>query len=65
MTLKEQCASCKANWDGHCINGNDTWKAINSCIEVICEDYGKVEGSEWQGKGLLHQKSALIEKLQN
>jgi hypothetical protein len=25
----------------------------------------KVEGSEWQGKGLLHQKSALIEKLQN
>ena len=56
MTLKEQCASCKANWDGHCINGNDTWKSINSCNEVICEDYEKVEGSEWQGKGLLHQK---------
>ena len=41
MTLKEQCASCKANWDGHCINGNDTWKSINSCNEVICEDYEK------------------------
>jgi hypothetical protein len=47
MTLKEQCASCKANWDGHCINGNDTWKSINSCNEVICEDYEKVEGSGW------------------
>jgi len=46
MTLKEQCASCKANWDGHCINGNDTWKSINSCNEVICEDYEKVEGQD-------------------
>lgn len=43
MKLLEQCKTCKANWDGHCINGNDSWKSRMSDKEVKCEDYKKRE----------------------
>ena len=35
----ERCRTCKNNWDGHCIVGNDIWKAKNSNKEVECEEY--------------------------
>jgi len=43
MKLSEQCKTCKANWEGHCINGNDIWKSRMSNIEVKCEDYKERE----------------------
>lgn len=39
MLLVEQCKTCKYNWDGHCIMGNDEWKAKNINAEVECEEY--------------------------
>jgi len=39
VVLRERCKTCKNNWDGHCIAGNDIWKAKNSNKEVECEEY--------------------------
>jgi len=39
MVLIERCRTCKNNWDGHCIVGNDIWKMKNSNKEVECEEY--------------------------
>lgn len=39
MVLIERCRTCKNNWDGHCIAGNDIWKMKNSNKEVECEEY--------------------------
>ena len=39
VLLRERCMKCKNNWDGHCIVGNDSWKARNSNKEVECEEY--------------------------
>jgi len=41
MVLIERCKTCKNNWDGHCIVGNDIWKMKNSNKEVECEEYKK------------------------
>lgn len=41
MVLIERCRTCKNNWDGHCIVGNDIWKMKNSNKEVECEEYEK------------------------
>lgn len=41
MVLIERCKTCKNNWDGHCIVGNDIWKMKNSNKEVECEEYEK------------------------
>ena len=41
MVLIERCRTCKNNWDGHCIVGNDIWKMKNSNKEVECEEYKK------------------------
>ena len=41
MVLTERCRTCKNNWDGHCIVGNDIWKMKNSNKEVECEEYEK------------------------
>jgi len=43
VTLSEQCKTCKANWDGHCINGMDNWKVRMGDKEVECEDYEESE----------------------
>lgn len=39
MVLIERCRTCKNNWNGHCIVGNDIWKMKNSNKEVECEEY--------------------------
>ena len=39
MLLAEQCKTCKNNWDGHCIVGNDVWRAKNINVEVECEEH--------------------------
>lgn len=39
MVLIERCRTCKNNWDGHCIVGNDIWKMKNGNKEVECEEY--------------------------
>ena len=46
VVLRERCKTCKNNWDGHCIAGNDTWKAKNSNKEVECEEYEEKERKE-------------------
>ena len=43
MVLIERCRTCKNNWDGHCIVGNDIWKTKNSNKEVECEEYEEYE----------------------
>jgi len=43
MVLIERCRTCKNNWDGHCIVGNDIWKMKNSNKEVECEEYEEYE----------------------
>ncbi len=39
MKLIDQCKTCKANQNGHCIKGNDAWKAIVGNANVKCEYY--------------------------
>ena len=39
MRLSEQCKMCKNNWDGHCVMGNDRWKARMADTEIECEEY--------------------------
>lgn len=39
MVLIERCRTCKNNWDGHCIAGNDIWRMKNSNKKVECEEY--------------------------
>ncbi len=46
VVLRERCKTCKNNWDGHCIAGNDIWKAKNSNKEVECEEYEEKERKE-------------------
>ncbi len=41
MVLIERCKTCKNNWDGHCIAGNDIWRMKNSNKGVECEEYEK------------------------
>lgn len=43
MKLSEQCKTCRNNWDGHCVMGNDRWKARMTDVEIECEEY---EGNE-------------------
>ena len=44
MRLSEQCKMCKNNWDGHCVMGNDRWKARMADTEIECEEYEESEG---------------------
>jgi len=46
VVLRERCKTCKNNWDGHCIAGNDSWKAKNSNKEVECEEYEEKDRKE-------------------
>jgi hypothetical protein len=39
MLLAEQCKTCKNNRDGHCIVGNNVWRAKNINVEVECEEH--------------------------
>ena len=43
MRLSEQCKMCKNNWDGHCVMGNDGWKARMADTEIECEEYEESE----------------------
>lgn len=37
---------CKNNWDGHCVMGNDGWKAKMADTEIECEEYEEIEENE-------------------
>ena len=46
MRLSEQCKMCKNNWDGHCVMGNDRWKARMADTETECEEYEENDREE-------------------
>jgi len=48
MRLSEQCKMCKNNWDGHCVMGNDRWKARTADTEIECEEYEESEVLTWE-----------------
>jgi len=33
------CRTCKYDWDGHCVEGNDYWRAFKAKEDDECEDY--------------------------
>ncbi|WP_457568317.1 hypothetical protein [Desulfurobacterium sp.] len=43
MKLKELCKYCEWNQQGHCIMGNNNWKALMAENLVNCEDFEPVD----------------------
>ena len=33
------CRTCKYDWDGHCVEGNDCWRSFKAKEDDECEDY--------------------------
>lgn len=38
-SMLKLCRTCKYDWDGHCVEGNDYWRSFKAKEDDECEDY--------------------------
>ena len=38
-SMLKLCRTCKYEWDGHCVEGNDYWRSFKAKEDDECEDY--------------------------
>ena len=45
-SMLKLCRTCKYEWDGHCVEGNDYWRSFKAKEDDECEDYERRDKRE-------------------